>query len=226
MPTYEGLRLKALQLDRKLFGSCHQKALENKEFSIISNNCWGGEVYEYYNLRKQSPTAGLFIMADDYIRFLKKLPDYISSELTFISPEKSRWKEWPQVGGDKRFETYPVGLLSTEGEEIELFFLHYRSETEAKQKWERRCERIHWDKLLIKFNDQNGCGETHIQAFLDLDFQHKAFFTCRRWPDLSERMMKDKKVFYREIRQFPESDQIMASYEPFGRSVTRVLNSI
>lgn len=32
--------------------------LKNKDFTIISNNCWGGLTYEEYGLPKMSPTVG------------------------------------------------------------------------------------------------------------------------------------------------------------------------
>lgn len=63
MPTYEGLRLKVLKVRRNLFADIRRKGLENTDFTIISNNCWGGMVYESYNLPKQSPTVGLFYEA-------------------------------------------------------------------------------------------------------------------------------------------------------------------
>ena len=223
MPTYEGLRLKILKYDRKWFGNIHQKGLKNKEFTIISNNCWGGEVYEYYNLQKQSPTVGLFFMADDYIKFLEHLEEYLVSEIRFINPVESRWKDWPQVNGDKRFGHYPVGVLSAAGEEIEIFFLHYHSEEEARSKWQRRCGRINWDKLLLKFNDQNGCTEEHINQFLALHYPHKAYFTCKNWPSISSKVQG---IWYEEIRQFPRREQIMASFEPFNKKVTKLINSL
>ena len=94
--TYEGVRLKFLKLKRKLFAKREKRKLIKNDFTIISNNCWGGMVYESYDLIKQSPTVGLFMIASDYIKFLSKLDEYISAELTFISPQDSRWKEIPQ----------------------------------------------------------------------------------------------------------------------------------
>ena len=225
MPTYEGLRLKILKYDRKLFGNAHQKSLKHKKFTIISNNCWGGEVYEYYSLQKQSPTVGLFFMADDYIRFVSYLRDYLNAELKFIKPEQSKWKEY-WLHKDSRFGTYPIGQLQLgrETETVEIFFLHYHSEEEARSKWQRRCERINWDKMIVKFNDQNGCTEEHIRKFVDLNFPHKAFFTCKSWPEIKGR--KASGLWYEEISQFPQHEQIMASFEPFNKKVTQLINSL
>lgn len=83
--TYEGLRLKVLKYRRELFANYRNKKLTNKDFTIISNNCWGGMLYESYNLPKQSPTVGLFFFAEDYIKFLKDLKKYtIKTQLKFI----------------------------------------------------------------------------------------------------------------------------------------------
>ena len=87
--TYEGIRLRLLSLDRSLFRKIRNKKLVNKEFTIISNNCWGGMIYDSYGLRKNSPTVGMFIMADDYIKFISDLRGNTSKELTFIDPETS-----------------------------------------------------------------------------------------------------------------------------------------
>ena len=63
--TYEGLRLKINAYYRKGFAKVRHKQLKNTDFTIISNNCWGGMVYESYDLPKESPTVGMFFMADE-----------------------------------------------------------------------------------------------------------------------------------------------------------------
>ena len=112
MPTYEGLRLKILKYWRLGLANYRKKQLKSTNFTIISNNCWGGMIYESYNLPKESPTVGMFFIAKDYIEFLSDLKGYVNGKLTFISPTKSRWKDIPQISEDKRFGSYPVGVLS------------------------------------------------------------------------------------------------------------------
>ena len=179
-------------------------------------------IYESYNLPKKSPTVGMFFIAKDYIEFLSDLKGYINGTLTFIKPEESRWKDMPQVLGDKRFGSYPIGVLSNKKNTIEIFFLHYHSEWEAREKWERRVQRINWDKLLIKFNDQNGCTETEVNEFIKLPYKNKVFFTCKHW------LKEDGDCIV--IKQFPKHDYIMASYEPFGRNkyidITATINQL
>lgn len=123
MLSIEGIRLKFRnKVYIPLTCRARGKKLNNTDFTIISNNCWGGTVYEAYNLPKESPTVGMFFMAEDYITFLSDLKGYINGTLEFIKPEESRWKDAPQVSGDKRFGSYPVGLLSNGKGYIEIFF--------------------------------------------------------------------------------------------------------
>lgn len=48
-------------------------------------------MYEAYNLKKQSPTVGMFFMADDYIKFCKDIKYYLGQEMEFIKPEESKY---------------------------------------------------------------------------------------------------------------------------------------
>lgn len=199
--TYEGLRLKILKFKRKYFAKYREKKLTNKDFTIISNNCWGGMVYENYNLPKNSPTIGLYFFADDYIKFISDLKKYTEKEITFIKPSESKWKD--KFQNDKKIGTYPIGKI----EDIEIFFLHYHSEDEVISKWNRRCSRINWNNLIIKFNDQNYCSLKNIEDFYKLNFKNKLFFTVKDW---------NIKENYIKIKQFGNKDFIKTSYEPFG----------
>lgn len=217
MPSIEGLRLK-IRNDIYIPLTCNlkNKKLSNKEFTIISNNCWGGTVYEAYNLQKQSPTVGLFFMADDYIKFVSDLKGYLQEELRFINPLETKWKSF--IEKDQRFGKYPVGKLK----DIEIHFLHYHSQEEAREKWKRRVDRINWEHLLVKFNDQNGCTENNLREFCRLPYKNKIFFTCKDWNVEGDIITK--------IHQKSNTDHILASYEPFGKTkeidMTKMLNSL
>lgn len=97
--TYEGLRLKILAYYRKAFARSRRKRLECEDFTIISNNCWGGMIYDSYGIRKMTPTVGMFFMASDYLEFLSHLDEYLKAELCFIKPEESKWKGENPAGG-------------------------------------------------------------------------------------------------------------------------------
>ena len=47
--------------------------LKAKDFTIISNNCYGGLKYENLNLPFNSPTIGLYFYAPEFLKFIKNL---------------------------------------------------------------------------------------------------------------------------------------------------------
>lgn len=189
----------------------------NTDFTIISNNCCGGMVYESYHLPKGSPTVGMFFMVDGYIKFLSDIKGYTSKELIFIPPEYSKYAD--ELRKNKRFGSYPIGIR----DDVKIAFLHYHSEQEAKEKWERRCSRINWDKLIVKFNDQNGCTEEHAKAFAAMLFKNKLFFTIHDWPI-------PKWWGHCVIKQHTNDDCVTASHEPFGKNryvdLTKMINEL
>lgn len=155
-----------------------EKKLKNKKFTIISNNCWGGYIYRVFNLKYQSPTIGLFIMPNDYIKFISNLKYYIKDcKLSFIKPEESH--NYKELQTHREFGSYPIGVL----DDVEICFMHYKSKEEAIEKWTRRCERIVWDNLIIKFCDQNGCTKKQIDDFNKIDkYKKMVCFTAKKIP--------------------------------------------
>lgn len=210
--TIEGLRLRFLALRRKKLSKFRQKKINKKQFTIISNNCWGGEVYESYNLIKQSPTIGLFFMATDYIKFISNIHYYLNQKLFFINPMHSKYFE--KVKNNKGYGSYPVARLG----DIEIFFMHYSSEGQARAKWDRRIKRINWDHILYKFNDQNGCTEADIKNFVSLPLKNKICFT------VNDNLSKYSDVV--KIKAPNSHKFIRASYEPFGSNHQININNL
>lgn len=151
--------------------------LKNRSFTIISNNCWGGFVYQKFGLPYQSPTVGCGILDDHYFKFCSNLRYYLSQELVFIDPKTSLdYKKRKQRYG--REIDYPVGRL----DDVEIWFTHYKTREDAKEKWIRRCNRINFSNLLIKWSKRNSDSESGIDEFLELPYQHKIAFVS---PDIS-----------------------------------------
>ena len=90
LPRYQRvLRRLKKKLD-SLLQSYHRKQLKNDDFSIISNNCWGGVVSEFFGLRKNSPIVGCYFFADDYLKFISDLHHYLSLEIEMIPALQAR----------------------------------------------------------------------------------------------------------------------------------------
>jgi uncharacterized protein (DUF1919 family) len=153
------------------------KSIQVKEFTIISSNCWGGSVYEDLKLSYQTPTIGLFFYAPCFMELLKDLKTTTSLPLTFV--ETSNYED-ANVFRSKNFK-YPIGKL---GNTIEIQFLHYKTEAEAKDKWERRKQRINWDKLFIACTDRDGMTKELMKAFDDLPYENKVLFTAQKHPQI------------------------------------------
>lgn len=157
----------------KVLAPIRRSKLNRTDFTIISNNCWAGRVYQRYGLSYSSPTVGLFFWAEDYIKFISRLRYYMSLELFMIPATES--KHYDML--EKRNQLpCPVGKL----DDIEVVFLHYKTEDEAREKWERRKKRINWDNLYIKFSMMNCCTEDHLNQFENIDYETKVAFVNRK----------------------------------------------
>ena len=82
---------------RKLFYKLKQIinyfALKEKNFTIISDNCFAGFIYQKYGLQYQSPTIGCMMFGDDYIEFCNNLDCYTTGDydFKFITKEESKY---------------------------------------------------------------------------------------------------------------------------------------
>ncbi len=136
----------------------------DKETSIFSMNCFGGKIYQDLHRRYTSPTAGLFFTAEDFNKVLRDI-SVIRNPLIFTPPSKKRCSATP----------YPVAVIS--GTDIHIHFLHYKSDEEARRKWENRVKRFNFDKYIVIGFYQNGCSEDIIRDFSNLPQKDKFYFS-------------------------------------------------
>lgn len=210
----ETVRLK-VRNDFWLPRTCKARArgLEVDGFTIISNNCWGGTIYESYGMRKDTPTVGMFIMPSDFVRFCADLDRYLAEPLEFISPDASKWKS--TLSDKSNWGSYLIARVG----DVELHMLHHHDERTARRKWEARVERVNYDQLIFKMNDQNGASEEDLQAFDVLPLEHKLVFAAKEHPDVK---------CSRRIHCPHGCEFIPASWEPFGANrsfnVTKYIN--
>ena len=149
----------------QLFANYEQRRLKRKPYVIISNNCWGYELYQSTGREYNTPFIGLFLFPDCYLRLLENFERTMALDLQF----KAQSKYYPNK------KHYPIGVL---GDDIEIHFLHYASEEDARNKWRRRIERMQQARsagaeLYIKLCDAEGCGQAELARFHKLPFSHK-----------------------------------------------------
>ncbi|MFT5277133.1 MAG: hypothetical protein ACI8VI_000768 [Granulosicoccus sp.] len=166
--TYILRKARVMQKDKIL--KKELEVIKDKNFVIISDNCWGGEVYQWYQKPYNTPFVGLGIYGECYIKLLSSFDYYMGLELEFkpqtetIHPYK--FKE----------EYYPLGVLG----DIEIHFVHYDTQEDAKDKWNRRTKR------MLEVNDKNDfffklCDDwkaetKHFKQFHELPFKNKVSF--------------------------------------------------
>lgn len=136
----------ARKVQDKLGRSLQKSRLVNKDFTLFSNDCWGTEVYKYFELPYNTPFVGLMLMAPCYVKLLQNPRYYLAQPLEFI--EKSRYETVNTVQAE-RAEAFPMATLAGD---VEVQFLHYHSREEAVEKWTRRVARINWDNVVVKLD--------------------------------------------------------------------------
>jgi uncharacterized protein (DUF1919 family) len=174
-----GLRVARYRADRSR--ARHRGRLRNEGFSIISNDCWGAEVYRHLELPYNTPFVGLFMFAPCYIRLLEDFDSALHAPLTFI--DESRYAPANEDRTTRAAGPYPLALL---GEDIELHFVHYSDETVALETWRRRVERISRDNLFVKYAaDKDESTPELVRRFDALPFDHKVCLSREPYPGVS-----------------------------------------
>lgn len=145
---------------------------KTSEFVIVSNNCWGGEIYKRLGLPYNTPFIGLFIQGTDYLKLLQNFDYYMS-----LDPKFSVGENVESVLTAKPLD-YPLGMLG----DIEIHFVHYKDSAEASEKWMRRKERMlrimNKNKYYFKIDDRDSGSSSSdiITAFHGLKFTNKISF--------------------------------------------------
>lgn len=138
--------------------------LENRDFTFLASNCTAGIIYHRLGMKFLSPTINMFIWQDDFLKFVLDLPHYLGQELRFIETE----------------EDYPVAML----DDIKLYFNHYKTEEDAREKWEERKQRINMDNLFILMCDRDGITEEDMHKLEQVKCRNRVVLTAKDHPDV------------------------------------------
>lgn len=107
----------------------------------MSNNCWGGTIYNTLGMECLSPFKNLYLEDGDYIKLLKNLRHYLSCELQF--------KEFAidvHSGAE-----YPVMCL----EDVLVHCNHVQTPEEAAADWKRRVGKMNWNNIFVEMYTEN-----------------------------------------------------------------------
>lgn len=157
-----------------------QVRLRGRDFTIISNNCWGAHIYQRLGEPYRTPFVGVFLAPTCYLNLIERTRWYLNQPLYFLSQSRHPYIEALR---DKRQLRYPIGCL---GGNVEIQFLHYTSEAEAAEKWARRVARVSRsdDRFFFKFDDRDGCAPEQLSAFDRAPRAHKVCFISKQSAEL------------------------------------------
>ena len=114
----------------------------------------------------------MYFFPEDYLKFIYNLEYYLSIDLEFISIDKSKHSTKLK---EQKQSNVPIGKL----EDIEIIFLHYKSNDEALEKWNKRKARVNLDNIIIKFSEMNGCTIEHLKVFENLNGVKKFMYVTK-----------------------------------------------
>ncbi len=153
----------------------------------------------------------MYFYPEDYLKLIDNLDYYFSRDFEVVSSQHS--KRLDVLKKDKA-DCYYIGLL----DDIEAVLVHYKNPEIAKEKWNRRVNRINYNNLFFKFSKQNGCLDSHLRQFDSMDLPGRRFmFVNNRNDDFS------CSVYY---RGFENCTEILNDTFYWNRyfDVTRFLN--
>ena len=132
------------------FQKRNRNRLKNTDFTLLASNCLGGIIYHELGVRFDSPTINIRMDSPDFIRFVSDIHRYLDAELLFVETD----------------EPFPVAIL----DDIKIYFVHYKTNDEAKEKWEERKKRIHWDSIYILTNDADGVTTSDLDRLKSIEY--------------------------------------------------------
>jgi uncharacterized protein (DUF1919 family) len=180
--------------------------LEHREFTVLSNDCWGQALYEGYGLPCQTPLAGGGMYSDCFLRFLGNIEGYLGSRLRFVP--KTRYLALGRIRNQRAAQglPWPIGLL---GDDVEVHFLHYRTEDESRRAWDAGCERLNLNRIAVKFSaDKDGATQEHVERFVALPFARKLLISRQSFPEIAcavqtpNYVLNGAVMFRRSVRYF------------------------
>lgn len=133
-----------------------QQKLQNHNFTLVSNDCWGGILYSWLGIQFRTPFINLLVPPKDYITLAGDIEYFLSQDLLFHAKNQKN--------------TYPVGTLDG----VHIHFVHDTTSHEAKLKWSRRIKRINRQNIFLKFETED---IPLITAFDNLPASRKIVFT-------------------------------------------------
>lgn len=139
----------------------------SSDITILSSNCTGSLILHEMGLPFNSPCVNLWMENCDFVKFCGDLDKYTGDNINI---------EFINDG----IHDYPVGKI----EDITIYFMHYKTQLEAKEKWIKRSKRINKDNIFLIMVQRDNWKEEDLLAFEQLPYRNKVVFTYKEYPDI------------------------------------------
>jgi len=163
----------------------YDKEAIKKDWTIVSDNCYGVAYMKALNKPYESPFFSMFIYAPDYIKLLENFDEYMRNTPVAQKPVSDADKFGGKSKYKRSFAKYPVLLLPGPAGDVELHFAHEKQSAEkAIQKWTSRTKRMSMDKkdMFVKMDDRDKFTVELGKRFLNLkQFPHKKLFVSQKY---------------------------------------------
>lgn len=140
--------------------------------TIIANNCAGWRLAETLKEPYKTPTIALQILPEEFPKLCANLKYYMDQRLMEYThySEKHREAMIRLLGQEP---TFPCGIVG----DIAVLFQHEKDFKTAKEKWDRRKERIDYNDLAFVFCLDYKRYEKEAQEMSDLHLPRTFIFT-------------------------------------------------
>ncbi len=161
------------------------KASVKRDWTIISDNCYGVAYMKALNKPYESPFFSMFIYAPDYITLLENFDEYMKIKPVAQKPVGPQDKFGGKSKYRKVISKYPVLLLKGSKGDVELHYAHEKQSAEkAIEKWVSRSKRMSKNKkdMFVKMDDRDKFSVELGKRFLNLkQFPHKRLFVSQKY---------------------------------------------
>ena len=111
--------------------------------SFISATCRAGEMYKYLQIQHKSPFIYILMDNEVFGNFLQNLEFNINQPLTFVSLENCTTR----YENTKTLDHYiPIAYFGDPS--LEIHFTHDTSDQKVLEKWNRRKERMNYERVI------------------------------------------------------------------------------
>jgi len=154
-----------IRAEHKLYITKKRARLKNRDICILSSNCNGAYILHDMGCKFNTPTVNLYFKPGDFLKFVKDPARYLNAVPIETFEENI---------------SFPIGQLL----DIRLYFMHYKSFPEAREKWNERSKRVKLDNVFVMMTDKDNCTYEQLKEFDQLPYQKKVVFTCRTYPEI------------------------------------------